>query len=70
MVKKISPLIEKELETIKACGKNFQIIEGTRHQKIYVQGVFCGILPKNGKSNTNSAELNVRAQIRRAVKEV
>lgn len=62
---KVPELIKRELDS---CGKPYQIVNGGQHQKIFVAGMFCGILPKNGRSNTNRAELNVRSQIRRAIK--
>ncbi len=64
---KIAKKLQAELD---ASGKNYRLERGGQHIKIYVENFFCGICPANGKSNTNRAELNVRAQIRRAVKQL
>lgn len=64
---RVPALIEKELVS---CGVPYSVELGTRHLKILVGGVFCGICPTIGYSSNRRAELNVRAQIRRAVKRV
>jgi len=63
---KVPPTIKEELE---GCGVPFNIERGTRHFKIFVGGALCGIFPVNGKAGYKRAELNVRAQIRRRVRE-
>jgi hypothetical protein len=64
---KVPPLIQEELN---ASGVPFQIERGSRHFKIFIGGVFCGIFPMIGKLPNRRAELNVRSQIRRQVKKV
>lgn len=61
---KIPDLIQTELD---ACGLPYRIEEGTKHNKIYVNEIFCGILPKC-RFFDGRAVLNIRSQIRRAVK--
>lgn len=56
---KMPALIKRELEALSVPHK---LVEGTKHVKIFVGNSFCGILPKCGRSNTNRAELNVRAK--------
>lgn len=63
---KLPTIIEKEL---KNCNAPFIIKRGARHWKIFVGDVLCGIFPLNCKSKHRRAELNLRAQIRRAKKE-
>jgi hypothetical protein len=55
-----------------ASGVEYEIKNGARHTKIYVRGKLVGILPRRKSSNqtrNQRAHLNVRAQIRRAIKE-
>lgn len=61
---KIPELIKRELDS---CGQPYNIKQGARHHKIFVNGIFCGIFPMAGDRRGRAA-LNVRAQIRRAVK--
>lgn len=60
---KINKFIASELS-----NTDYKIIEGTKHHKIYVQGVFCGILPKGGGREMGREVLNIRSQIRRTVR--
>lgn len=62
---KIPALIKEELDQ---CGVPFNIEQGTRHCKIFIGNVMCGIFPTIGRSANRRAELNVRSQIRRQVK--
>ena len=62
---KIPALIKEELDR---CGVPFAIEQGTRHYKISIGNVMCGIFPTIGKSPNRRAELNVRSQIRRQVR--
>lgn len=62
---KIPELISEELEN---SGVPFEIKKGGRHHKIFVGGALCGIIPTNGSFCNNRIALNVRAQIRRAIK--
>ena len=64
---RVPALIQEELET---CGFPFNIEQGTRHWKIFIEGKMCGIFPKIGRSPNRRAEMNVRAQIRRYVREL
>lgn len=53
---------------------NYRIVAGSRHLKIYVHGVMCGILPKNSRGDgcgrDERAVLNVISQIRRAARSI
>lgn len=62
---KIPREIQAELET--APGR-WNVVSGTRHHKIYVDNVLCGILPLGTNKDYKRATLNVRAQIRRHLK--
>lgn len=64
---KIAKKLQHELDN---CGRQYTLKQGGQHVKIYVENLFVGICPATGKSNTNRAELNVRSQIRRAVKQL
>ena len=59
--------IVRELEQ---SGVPHKIEKGTRHLKIFVGGKLAGILPKRSSKTSNiRAQLNVRAQVRRAIKD-
>lgn len=61
----IPDIIRRELD--RAPGR-WEITEGTRHLKIKVDGMFIAILPKRGGDDrSRRGQLNVRAQIRRAI---
>lgn len=62
---RLPALIQKELDE---SNVPHSIERGKRHWKIFVGGVLCGILPMNGKYTDRRAELNIRAQIRKQVK--
>lgn len=66
---KIPSFIRDELD---ACGLPWRIERGKRHQKIVVADKFVGILPLNAVSDIpgTRSSLNIRAQIRRAIKEL
>jgi hypothetical protein len=55
------------LEELANLGMPYSIENGSKHIKIRVNGIFCGIVPHhpNNRSDKRSL-LNVRAQIRRA----
>ncbi len=61
---KLPALIQKELDQ---CDIPHKIERGSRHMKIFIGGVLCGIIPMNGRSTSRRAELNVRAQIRKQI---
>jgi len=60
---KLPDLIRKELEAL-SC--HWHISEGSKHYKLHVNGVFCGIISKGRVPDHKRAWLNVRSQIRRA----
>ena len=62
---KFPKIIEDEL---KRCDVPFIVKRGSRHWKIFIGTMLCGIFPMNGKSTNRRAELNLRSQIRRQVK--
>lgn len=50
---------------------NYHLARGKRHIRIFVNGMFCGILPNVTRGDGNSVgrgELNTLAQIRRAAR--
>lgn len=57
---------------LEATGLPYTIETGSRHRKIKILGHLVGILPMKGVDNRGDrrAYLNVRAQIRRKVKEL
>ena len=63
---KIPRLIKEELDK---SGVPFKIERGSRHCKIFIGEVFCGIFPlAGGDATLRRADLNVRSQIRRQVR--
>jgi hypothetical protein len=68
-----SPQIQRVLDEVTAAGLQYCIEEGGKHYKVRVAGKMAGILPK-GKSlkadTDRRALLNMRAQVRRVIKEV
>jgi hypothetical protein len=68
-----SPKIQRVLDEVTAAGLQYCIQEGSKHYQIRVAGKLAGILPK-GKSlkadTDRRALLNMRAQVRRVIKEV
>ena len=62
--------MEQILAEIKASGVPYVIENGTKHFKIHIAGRFVGILPRKKHSGGQRAILNVRAQVRRAIREV
>lgn len=65
---KIPKIIKEELDSLPI---PYEIKTGTRHHKIVIGGIFAGILPMGaGNSASRRAELNVRSQIRRTVKQL
>jgi hypothetical protein len=61
----IPEIIRKELESLP-----HRISQGKKHYKIFVNDIFCGILPMGGGRENGREVLNLRAQIRRAAKGV
>lgn len=67
----MSILPEELLFILRSSGHPWKIEEGSKHQKIFLAGKLVGIWPKKGNPNSpNRGFINVRAQLRRAVKEL
>lgn len=65
----IPPLVADELES---CGKPWRTENGGRHTKLFVNDRFVGILSRSLADTSWAGKrrvLNIRAQIRRAVRE-
>lgn len=64
---KTHPDIIKALE---ATGRPYEIVKGSRHQKLKLDGNLVGIMPLKGFGNDRDkrAMLNVLAQIKRAAR--
>lgn len=69
-----SPVPKIVLTEIERSGLPWRVENGGRHHKLIVGGRLAGILPFSGKAQRQeadrSAELNMRAQVRRIIKEV
>lgn len=69
---KIPSLLLKELDELSAKGHSWQLVSGTKHNRLIVDGRCVAHLPKQGRVKQEAdtrAVLNVRATIRRAIKE-
>lgn len=69
----MSVLPQELLVILRSSGHPWRIEEGTKHHKIILAGKMVAICPKGSRSNRNSpgrAFQNIRAQLRRAVKEL
>jgi hypothetical protein len=69
-----SPVPKLVLEEIERSGLPWRLEKGGRHYKLIVGQRLAGILPYSGKAQTQtadrSAELNMRATVRRIIREV
>lgn len=67
-------LIPKDvLQELEEAGAEFEVVKGGRHYKLYVHERLAGILPYGKAARQTSdqrAVLNMRAQVRRIIKEV
>jgi hypothetical protein len=64
----IPPIILTELET---SGAPYTLERGTRHWKLFVNGIFCAIFPISGKVKMTGLDrglLNLRSQVRKAIR--
>jgi len=66
---RIAPEIREALES---CGKPYDLVRGTRHIKIKVDGRLAGILPHDGLGNSADYRKmkNIIAQVRRTARGV
>lgn len=68
------PVPQSVLAEIQMAGLPWRLERGGRHIKLIVGERLAGILPYSGKAQAQSAdrraELNMRAQVRRIIKEV
>lgn len=63
--------IRREIEALLAeTGLAWSLQDGAKHIKIILAGRLAGILPRCGRSNTQRAMLNTRAQIKRIAREM
>ena len=58
------------LVELEASGVPWHLEQGKRHIKIVVGKKFCGILPARRDESSRRTQLNIRAQVRRAIQEV
>lgn len=64
---KLPPIVAEELEK---CGLPWRIDMGGRHVKLFVGNKLAGVMPRGATANRHDrVTLNVRAQIRRIVRE-
>lgn len=56
--------------TLLDTGLPWRTVPGHGHQKIELNGKIVGVVPMSKKDGSKRATLNVRAQIRRAAKEM
>lgn len=63
---KIPDRIQQALDEV---AKPYHVREGKKHNLLYVDGFYVGILPKNGRKDSNAGRgsANLASQIRRAV---
>jgi predicted RNA binding protein YcfA (HicA-like mRNA interferase family) len=55
------------IKALEATGKPYEIVKGSRHQKLKLNGQLVGILPlKAGGDRDRRAMMNVLSQIKRA----
>lgn len=60
---------QKLQELLDTCGVPYELKPGSKHIKIMVGSRFAGILPRKGGHNSAArAQLNVLAQVKRAIK--
>lgn len=62
--------IDSVKQWLQETGLPYSIETGSRHRKIKLAGRLVGIYPMGGKGTHKRAALNIRAQIRRAAKEI
>jgi hypothetical protein len=67
MTHRISDHFKKVLDDT---GLPWEIVQGTKHKKLYLAGRYIGTIPIGRKSSLGRATRNVEAQIRRLAKEV
>jgi len=61
------------LDELNSCGKPWRVDNGGKHYKLFVADRFVGIVSRGGTNEAwagKARALNIRAQIRRAVKEL
>lgn len=57
-------------EELEKTGLSWEIMQGSKHKKIYLQGRLVGILPRDGKKGAERTVCNTIAQIRRAAQSI
>lgn len=65
-MKKLDPAIQQALDETRL---PYSVEVGSRHRKIIVNGVFCGILPSGNNKAGQRTTKNTIAQIRRAARQ-
>lgn len=55
------------LRELRNCNAAWQIQHGSKHGKLIVNGIFCGVVSKGRGRETERAARNLRAQVRRAL---
>jgi len=68
----VPTLVQKELDEIEAEGHTYEIVRGTRHWHIYINGVCASVIPQGTRTKQEAdrrAVLNVRSSIRRVLRE-
>jgi len=55
---------------IEAAGVPWHLEQGKRHIKLFIGKKLAGIMPARNDEANRRSQLNIRAQVRRAIKEV
>ena len=64
---RLPAIVEDEL---KRSGRPYEIRRGSRHHKLFVAGRMTAILPYGSGSGDPRGDLNVRASVRRVLREI
>lgn len=68
-----TPIPKTVLRELEQAGVEWSLVKGGRHYKLLIHDRLAGILPYGkaaGQTADRTAELNMRAQVRRIIREV
>jgi len=64
---RLPAIVRAELES---SGVAYEIKKGSRHHKLYVAGRMVSVLPYSSKAGDTRAPQNIRATVRRVLREI